>query len=89
MDSVKLWLFEAAAKRYGSYFEKTALKYFEYFFYIFLSNSGLEAAKLPEYFYCNKLDKGVQHAGVGGWVGTNTFHLAKHWSFLIIFLYSM
>ena len=26
MDSVKLWLFEAAAKRYGSYFEKTAVR---------------------------------------------------------------
>ena len=35
---------------YGSYFEKTALKYFKSFVYIFLRNWCFEAAKLPDIF---------------------------------------
>ena len=59
---LKLWLFEVA-KSYGGHFEKTALKDFV-ILHNFLSNQGLEFAKLWEWFHGNKLDNSVSHAEV-------------------------
>ena len=45
-------------------FEKMALKDFVFFCIFSLATGPLELAKLPECFYGNKLDKGVQYTGV-------------------------
>ena len=51
-------------ERYGSYFEKTAMKMFCVILHIYLRNGGVELARLPELFHDNKLDDGVASAGV-------------------------
>ena len=61
-ELLKLWLSEVA-QHYGSHFDKTALKDFA-IPHIFLHNWDSELAKLPECFHGDKLEKGVQHAGV-------------------------
>ena len=61
-ELLKLWLSEVA-QHYGSHFDQTARKDFA-ILHIFLRSWDSDLAKLPEYFHGDKLEKGVQHAGV-------------------------